>query len=159
MLVGVQQLNALVVICVVSRSTLLLIDEAYYLKISCPNWVFIQDSDKSGWWSPCQKILKYEAVVYENRTNIMANSEHQNGNGKSERETIEVSFPRSELRELEKCAENKGLSPEKIIRESVKNTIHKGKVREILAKECQENGKLDPESRTCKLVQKDHDFE
>ncbi|MGC2572826.1 MAG: hypothetical protein WA364_15050 [Candidatus Nitrosopolaris sp.] len=82
----------------------------------------------------------------------MANTEQNGGNNGNGREKVEISFPREELKALEKCAEEKDLSVNAIILESVKNTIHKGKVREILAKECQENGKLDPESRTCKLV-------
>jgi hypothetical protein len=75
------------------------------------------------------------------------NGKNGNGNGSNDKEKVEISFPREEYKALEKCAENKDISVSAIIRESVKNKIHKGKVREILARACEDN-KLDPESKT-----------
>ncbi|HXX96929.1 MAG TPA: hypothetical protein VEL11_07420 [Candidatus Bathyarchaeia archaeon] len=48
-----------------------------------------------------------------------------NGNNGNGREKVEISFPREEYKALERCAENRDISINTVVRESVKNAIHK----------------------------------
>jgi hypothetical protein len=81
------------------------------------------------------------------------NGNNGNGNG---RDKVEISFPRDEYKALEKCAEDKDVSINAVVRESVKNAIHKDELRKIVSKAC-EDGKLSEDSKACKYVEKDVD--
>jgi hypothetical protein len=80
---------------------------------------------------------------------------YNNGNGNG-REKVEISFPREEYKALEKCAAEKDESINSVVRQSVKNAIHKDELRKIVSKAC-EDGKLSEDSKACKYVEKDVD--
>jgi len=68
----------------------------------------------------------------------MVNTEHQNGNnGNGSREKVEISFPREEYNALTKCAEDKDVSINAYIRESVKNSIQKRELHDIVSRACE----------------------
>jgi len=86
----------------------------------------------------------------------MASDNNNGGNKGNGREKVEISFPSEEYKALEKCAEDKDLSINAFIRESVNNTVHKRELRDIVRKAC-DDGKLSDDSKACKYVEREVD--